>query len=106
MKLLQDDEAKIKRTRSSLVKLGQFPLTLQNLGSRGTRRVQHDRDDGCVVGPQVLLVPTLDGAIDQSFGRVDPLAAGRWVEHVLLVRLLGLADVKHGLSRKQNRIEH
>ena len=69
-----------------------------HLRSGRSRRIEHNGNDGGVVGPEVVPVPAGDGAVHEALGRVDPLPLIIRTQHVLLVGLLCVANNSNGLK--------
>ena len=69
-----------------------------NLRPRRPRRVQHYGYDGGIVGPEVVSVPTGDGAVHETLRRVNPLSLIRRIQHVLLIRLFRVAHNSNRLK--------
>ena len=74
----------------------------QNFGPRWSRRVEHDSDHADVVGAQAAHVPSLDGEVDQLFGRIDPGVTSIGVNHVTLVVALGIEHRLDSHSGREN----
>ena len=69
-----------------------------DLRPRRSWRVEHYGNDGGVVGPEVVSVPTGDGAVHETLRRIDPLSLSSRIEHVLLVGFFRVTHNTHGLK--------